>query len=221
MWHVFGGILPLALAAAVSSMPIVAVSVILISPRRGESALPFLAGWVLGCVTVLVIGTLVAQAIPVKHRRHPETTIAVLEILIGLALVGLGLFALGKRSEGGTGPLPNWVDKIDTFGSLPALGVGLALNLRPKALLLAAAASLVLRGGKLGAAESLVMIAVYTAIATSTVSVPTVMTLLFPERMEPRLNAAREWLTRNGLLITAVVMILIGVVVAVIGVANL
>jgi hypothetical protein len=221
MWHAFGGILPLAFAAAVSSMPIIAVSVILISPRRGESALPFLTGWVLGCLAVLIIGTLAAQALPVQPRRRPETTIAVLEILIGLGLVALGLLALRKRTETTVGPLPGWVERIDTFGSLPAFGVGLALNVRPKALLLAAAASLVLRGGKLGPAESLIMIAVYTAIATSTVSVPTVLTLLFPERMEPHLNAARAWLTRNGLLITAMVMIVIGVVIAGAGIGNL
>jgi amino acid transporter len=221
MWHALGGILPLAVAAAVSSMPIVAVTVILISPRRGESALPFLAGWVLGCLAVLIIGTLAAQALPVKPRRQPETTIAVLEILVGVALVVLGLVALRKHSETAVGPLPSWVNRIDTFGSLPAFGIGLALNLRPKALLLAAAAALVLRGGKLGAGESLVMIALYTAIATSTVSIPTVLTLLFPERMEPRLNAARQWLTRNGLLITAVVMMLIGVVIAGAGLGNL
>jgi hypothetical protein len=39
--------------------------------------------------------------------------------------------------------------------------------------------------------------------------------------MVPRLNAARAWLTRNGLLVTAVVMLLIGVVIAAAGVANL
>jgi Sap, sulfolipid-1-addressing protein len=221
MWQAMGGILPLAVAAAVSSMPIVAVTVILLSPRRGESALPFLAGWILGCLAVLILWTLAAQAIPLHPRRRPETTIGVLEIIIGIGLVGLGLIALHRRTEGGSGPLPSWVNRIDTFGSVPAFGIGLALNVRPKALLLAAAASLVIRGENLGGAEGLVVIAVYTAIATSTVSVPTVLTLLFPERMEPRLNAARRWLTDNGLLITAVVMILIGVVIAGAGLGNL
>jgi Sap, sulfolipid-1-addressing protein len=221
MWQAMGGILPLAVAAAVSSMPIVAVTVILLSPRRGESALPFLAGWILGCLAVLILWTLAAQAIPLHPRRRPETTIGVLEIIIGIGLVGLGLIALHRRTEGGSGPLPSWVNRIDTFGSVPAFGIGLALNVRPKALLLAAAASLVIRGENLGGAEGLVVIAVYTAIATSTVSVPTVLTLLFPQRMEPRLNAARRWLTDNGLLITAVVMILIGVVIAGAGLGNL
>src|SRR4051794_16043465 len=182
MWHAFGGILPLAIAAALSTMPIVAVTVILLSPRRAESALPFLAGWVLGCVAVLALGTVAAQALPLQPRRRPETTIAVLEIIVGLGLVGLGLLAFRKQAETAVGPLPNWVNRIDTFGSLPSFGVGLALNLRPKALLLAAAASLVLRGDKLSPAESLIMVAVYAAIATSTVSVPTVLTLMFPER---------------------------------------
>jgi amino acid transporter len=221
MWHAFGGLLPLALAAAISSMPIAAVTVILLSPRRGESALPFLTGWVLGCLALLTLTTLAAQAIPVKPRHRPETTIAVLEIVIGLLMVVLGLVALRRRTESGSGPLPTWVNRIDTFGSLPALGIGLALNLRPKAILLAAAAGLVLRGAKLSPTESLLMIAIYTAIATSTVSVPCVLTLVAPERMEPRLNAARQWLTDNGILVTAAVMILIGGVITGIGIANL
>jgi Sap, sulfolipid-1-addressing protein len=221
MWQALGSVLPLAIAAAVSSMPIVAVTVILLSPRRGESALPFLAGWVLGCLTALILLTIAAQALPVHKHRGPDTTIGVLEIIIGIGLIGLGLLALRKRKESGAGPLPSWVNRIDTFGSLPAFGIGLALNLRPKAVLLAAAASLVIRGEKLGAAEGLVVIAVYTAIATSTVLIPTVLTLLFPHRMEPRLNSARGWLTENGLLITAVVMVLIGVVIAGAGIANL
>ena len=221
MWHAFGGILPLAVAAALSSMPIVAVTVILLSPRRRESAFPFLTGWVLGCFALLTLATLAAQAIPVQHRRRPETTIAVLEIVIGVLMIGLGVIALRRRVETGAGRLPTWVNRIDTFGSMPAFGVGLALNVRPKAILLAAAAALVLRGDNLNPTESLVMIVVYTALATATVSVPSVLTLVAPRRMEPPLNAARRWLTDNGLLITAVVMMLIGVVIAGVGIANL
>jgi hypothetical protein len=214
------GIVPLALAAAVSSMPIMAMFVILLSPRRGESALPFLAGWVIGCVAVLVIGSLAAGAIPIRRHHRADTTIGVLEILIGLALVVLGIITLGRRTESVAGPLPRWVERIDSFGSLPALGIGLALNLRPKALLLGAAASLSIRSADIGVEESLVAIVVYTAIATSTVSIPTVLTLVSPEHMERRLDTARAWLLRNGVLLTALAMIAIGVVITYAGVAN-
>lgn len=221
MGQAIGGVIPLAMAAALSSMPIMAMFVILLSPRRHESALPFLLGWVIGCLTALIIGTLAAQAVPVERQRQPDTTIGTLEILIALALIVLGLLALRRRTESGTGRLPSWVDRIDSFGSLPALGIGLALNIRPKALLLVAAASLTIRGSHLSVQESALTIAVYTAIATSTVSVPTVLTLLFPERMEPRINASRDWLGRNGVRLTGLVMIAIGLVVAVAGVARL
>lgn len=221
MWQVFGGILPLAVAAALSSMPIMAMLIILLSPRRGESALPFLTGWVLGCVAVLVLGTVAAQAIPLQRERKANTTIGWLEIVIGLLMVVLGVVALRRRSESGTGPLPKWVSAIDSFGSLPAFGIGLALNIRPKALLLGGTACLVLRGAHLDAQSSLLMIVVYTAVATSTVSVPTLMTLLVPERMEPRLDASRVWLVRNGLRVTAGVMILIGIVIVGAGVNRL
>jgi len=213
MWQVFGELLPLAVAAAVSSMPIMAMLVILISPRRGESALPFLTGWVLGTLALVALGTVAAQAIPVSRTRRTETSIGVLEIVIGLALVVLGVVTMLRRSETATGPMPRWVNAIDSFGSLPAFGIGLALNVRPKSVLLGAAASLALRGGSLDLEETVLMIAVYAAIATSTVSIPTLATLLYPERMLPRLNATRDWLTANGMLVTGLIMIMIGAVV--------
>lgn len=221
MWQAVGGILPLAIVAAASSMPILAMFVILLSPRRSESALPFLAGWVLGCLVVLTLGILAAQAVPIGRRPRSESaTIGQLEILIGAALIILAVLAFLRRNRSRAGPLPAWVSKIDSFGALPAFGVGLALNLRPKALLLAAAASLVIRGQKLALQESLPVIVIYTVIATSTVWVPTVMTLLFPDRMQARLNASRNWLAQNGLLVTAVAMALVGILIMVTGFRN-
>jgi hypothetical protein len=97
------------------------------------------------------------------------------------------------------------------------LGIGLALNVRPKALLLFTAASLAITGANLNVNQSLVAILVYTALATSTVVAPTLATVFLPDRMEPRLVAARDWISAHGASMTAVVMILIGIVVIVAG----
>ena len=77
--------------------------------------------------------------------------IGTLEILIGTALVVLGLVALVRRTRTSTSQRPSWIEGIGSFGRLPALGIGLALNLRPKALLLFAAASLAISGAHLAA----------------------------------------------------------------------
>ena len=42
---------------------------------------------------------------------------------------------------------------------------------------------------------------------------PTLATVFFPDRMEPRLVVARDWIGAHGAALTGVLMILIGVVI--------
>jgi len=213
MGQAFGQLLPIALAAAVSSAPITAMILILLSPKRDEAAIPFLIGWVLGAAVVLIVATLAAQTLPDSRPRQPQTAIGVLEILIGAALIVLAILALRRRHEGENGQMPKWARAIGSFGAARSFEIGLALNVRPKGLLLTAAASLTLRSAAIGFEGTVFLIAVYTAIATSTVTAPIVASRVSPDRMEPRLIAARGWLTANGSVVTALIMIMIGVVV--------
>ena len=84
-----------------------------------------------------------------------------------------------------------------------------------------AAASLALYGANNGVEDTAILILVYTAIATSTVALPIVATLLSPRRMEPRLIDARSWLDHNGPVVTATIMVMIGVLIAVFGITHL
>jgi threonine/homoserine/homoserine lactone efflux protein len=130
-----------------------------------------------------------------------------------VALVVFGLLTLVRQRRSPPTDRPSWLEGIGSFGPLPALGIGLALNLRPKAVLLFVAAGLAIAGADLPAPENLTAIAVYTAVATSTVVAPTLATVFFPDRMVPRLIALRDWLTAHGAAVTGVVMVLVGVVV--------
>ena len=70
-------------------------------------------------------------------------------------------------------------------------------------------------------AEAVIWLAIYTLIGASTVAVPIIATVISPSKTEPRLIAGREWLTRNGELLTGIILLIIGVVVIVIGVGRL
>ena len=212
MGQVLAQLIPVAAAAALSTVPITAMIFILLSERRGATAIPFLTGWVLGTAAGLTLATLAAQALPGRPRRL-GSLIGTLEILTGSALILLGLFTIVRHRRAPSNQRPSWVEGIGSFGPLPALGIGLALNLRPKALLLFTAASLAITGANLSVEESLIAIIVYTVFATSTVVAPTLATVLLPDRMEPRLVAARDWISAHGASMTAVAMILIGIVV--------
>ena len=216
MWQVLGQVIPAAVAAALSTVPITATIFILLSDRRGAIALPFLAGWVLGTAAGLTLTTLATHALPARPRQL-DSLIGTLEILVGSGLVVMGLVTLVRRGRKSVGQ-PSWIEGIGSFGPLPAFGIGLALNVRPKSLLLFAAASLAISGAQLSVKDTLVMIAVYTAIATSTVVAPTLATVFFPERMEPRLVSARGWISAHGAAVTGVLMILIGIVVVAAGI---
>ncbi len=212
MGQVLVELVPLALAAALSTVPITAAILILLSEKRGESALPFMTGWVLGTAAALTLGILAAAALPDRPRRD-NGVVSTLEVLVGAALVGFGVVAFVLHRRSPRRRRPAWMDTLGSFGALPAFGIGLALNVRPKAVLLCAAASLAIRKASLRADETVVLIAVYTAVATSTVVAPVLVSVLFPEWTEPRLVAARDWITAHGPAVTAVIMAGVGALV--------
>ena len=218
MGQVLAQLIPIALAVALSTVPITVTLFILLSERRKVTALPFLSGWVIGTAAGLILAALAAQALPGRPRQF-ASLIDDLEILIGSALVLFGVATLFRNSQRSSRPSA-WIEGIGALGPLAALGIGLALNLRPKALLLVTAAGLAISGGPPGVDDSdtLILIAVYTAVATSTVVVPILATLFFPERMEPRLVVARDWVSAHGPSVTAVVVIVVGVVVLAAGI---
>jgi hypothetical protein len=217
MGQVLAQLIPVALAAALSTVPIMATLFILLSERRRATALPFLFGWVIGTAAAVILATVAAQSLPGRPRQF-ASLIDNLEIVIGSACVVFGLVTLFRHTRSSTGPRPSRLEAIGSLGPLPAFGIGLALNLRPKALLLVAAAGLAISGAPPFVDNTLLLIAVYTAIATSTVVVPTLATVFFPDRMEPRLVVARDWVSAHGAAVTGTVMILVGVVVLAAGI---
>jgi hypothetical protein len=218
MWQALGGLIPIAVAVAFSSVPITVTILILLSPNRNRAALPFLVGWVTGVVAVIIFSALGASTLPEPPRRGADTTTAVLEIIIGAALMVLGVVNLRRGERRG---LPGWLSTVDSFGALASFGVAVLLDFRPKGLLLGIAAGLALHAASVRPSQVGVLIFIYTVIATSTVVVPIAASLMAPRKMEPKLIAARDWLARNGRTLTSSVMFMIGVVILGAGLSKL
>jgi hypothetical protein len=211
-------VVPLALAAALSSVPISATIFILLSEGRTRSGLAFLTGTVVGTFAACALATVAGQALPGRTRQH-EVLVGKLEVAVGIAMVLLGIVTLVRRSAA-SGRGARWLDGIGSLGTLPVFGIGLALNIRPKAMLLVAAAGLAISRADLPFDETLVLVVLYTAIATCTVVVPIVVTILFPRRMEPRLLAAKGWIAAHSTAVGATIMILMGGFVVGLGIAG-
>ena len=213
MWQVLGGLLPIAVAVAFSSVPITATVFVLLSPNRNRAALPFLVGWVFGVAAVIILSTLFASSLPELPRIHPDTPRTVLVMMVGATLIVLGVINLRRDSRSEETGLPRWLSRVESSGPLVAFAVAVALNLRPKGLLPGIAAGRALHTASVKADEAAVLVTIYTAIATSTVAVPIIASFLAQQQVEPKLLAARDWMTQNGRLLTSLLMFVIGVVI--------
>lgn len=222
MLQAIGLILPIALAVAISSVPIMATTAILLSPKGAQTALPFLVGWVLGMAVMVTLFTLGAQAIPSpRSDRRPDTVLASIEILVGAALVVLAIIEWRRARQHPSDAMPKWLESVDKLGPWSAFGIAFALNARPKGLLLAIAAGLAIRAPELSVGESSIVILIYTVIGASTVAVPVILALADPKGMQPRLLEMKDWITRNHGTVTALIVMIIGVVIIGAGLAGL
>ncbi|HEY5848978.1 MAG TPA: GAP family protein [Microlunatus sp.] len=221
MLSVLGHLLPIAVAAALSSIPITATIGILLSPNRERSALPFLIGWVLGMAVVVTAGVLSARILPIGPSRAPNVAIGIAEIVVGVLILLLAAYTWHRAAPDQPREASSWLDRVGSMGPLGSFGSGLALNLRPKGLLLGAAAGLAVAGGSLRPAGVVAALALYLVVATSTVAGPIIATLVAPDRMRPRLTTASDWLVRNRRVVTVIVMIFAGVVIVGAGILRL
>lgn len=208
-----GQLLPLAVAMAISSVPITAALLILLSPRPGRSPIAYLSGWVLGIIVVSVLFALGAAAIPAHVELQPVFFVGVFLVAIGLAMEVFALLLWRRSDRTATNELPKWLRAVGAVRPWQAFGFGFALNLRPKALLIGVAAGVVLTAQPLTIADTTIALAVYTALSASTVGIPVVFALVSPERAEPRLVLVRDWILANNRVITILVMVLIGSVI--------
>ncbi|MCY1158302.1 MAG: hypothetical protein MOP51_1326 [Citricoccus sp.] len=208
MWPAIGHVLPLAVAVALSSVPIMAIVLILLSPNRVRSAVPFLIGWVLGLAAVVTGFTLLAQTIPTP--RHPQVALGITEIVIGAAIMTLAAITW-RQAPPAAAREPSWRRAVSSLGPWASFGFACALNLRPKAVLLAAATGLVIRADDVNIAQGAIVIGVYTIISATTVAGPVIATLMAPDKTKGWLLSAQHWLNENSPVVAVVVMLIIGV----------
>ena len=221
MWAALGQVLPIAVAAAMSSVPILIALSILLSPHKRQSGPAFLFGWIVGIAVAVVAFTALAHVIPSVPPRKSQVAIGVSLIVIGLALIILAIVVWRRAAQPEAAVNPRWLAAAKTLAPLPAFGLAVALNFRPKGLLLSAAAGLSLRGQNLTPGQFAVVILIYTAISASAVALPVIASVARPATTERQLIRAQDWLARNNRIVSTAILTLIGTVVLGNGLAHL
>lgn len=213
MGSVIGEILPLAVGIAVSPIPIIAVILMLLSPRAKGTSVGFMIGWVVGVVVAIVLFTLLSSVIP-QNTGGPSTVAGVIKIFFGVLLLFLALRQWRARpANGEKATMPTWMSAIDSMTAPKALGLGFLLAaVNPKNLLLAASAGLIVGGAGLGFGQGLALvIIVFVLLAACTVVIPVIGYLVASARLAGPLDRLRGWLVDNNATIMSVLLLVIGV----------
>jgi hypothetical protein len=210
---VLGTLLPIAVAAALSAVPILVMLFILLAPKRSAAALLYAIGWLAGLVVVTAVCTIGLVALPARNVVSFQPPFAIATMVLGAGLFAYGIRGITKASDDTEPELPKWITAVGAVGPLSAFWIGFGLNLRPKAVVLAVAAGLAISSTPLSVSGIAIATGVYAALGASTIVVPVVMTLISPDRMHTPLIAMRNWITKNNRTITVVVLIMVGVLV--------
>ncbi len=211
MGQAIGGLLPSAIGVALSPVPIIAVILMLGTPRARTNGPLFAAGWILGLVVVSVVVLLAASG---AHNPNSGSSTAVntITLVIGLLLLFMAFKQWQSRPEPGTEPpVPKWTQAIDRFGRGRSfvLGAGLSgANPKNLALTVAAAASIAQAG--LSAGGATVAIFVFVVIGSVTVAGPVVLYLAAGERAAAPLAKIKQFMAEHNAVIMMVVLLVLG-----------
>jgi threonine/homoserine/homoserine lactone efflux protein len=211
-----------AIGVALSPVPIIAVVLVLATPRGRSNGLAFGVGWLIAVAIVTAIGLLTFSG-----TSGDEEGVTTLHSVIVLLLGVLLLLAAAKQWRGRPGPgeapeLPAWMARIDGFTAARSFGMGAILaGLNPKNIALSFAAATSIAGGALTGAEQTVAVAVFVVLASVTVVGPVAYYLLAAERAAGPLSRLRIFMADHNAAIMIVILLIFGAKLLSDGVAGL
>jgi len=211
MGEAIGQSLPLAIGVALSPIPIIAVVLMLTTPRARANGPAFVLGWLLG---LGVIGAVVlALAGPrASEEGQPATWVSWLKVVLGvlLLLVAVRQFR-GRPHQGEEAPLPKWMGAIARFAPGQALGGGAVLaGANPKNLLLAVGGAAAIAQAGIPGGQQALAYAVFAVVGTLGVGAPVVLYFAMGKRSAELLGRLKDWMGHNNAVIMAVLCLVIG-----------
>jgi len=209
--HAIGGLLPAALAVALSPIPIVAVIVMLGTPRARSNGIAFALGWIVGLVAVSVVVLVVA------HRASTPNSDEANGVRWGTLAVGVLflLMAAGqfrKRPRKGERPdMPKWMATVDDFTAPKSALFGLLLSAaNPKNLVLTATAAAAIAQQGLTTGDDVLAVTVFVVIGSLTVVGSVLLYVVAPRRMAGPLETVKEFMADHNAVIMFVILLVLG-----------
>jgi threonine/homoserine/homoserine lactone efflux protein len=212
MGDAIGQVLALGVGVALSPVPIIAVVLMLGTPRARVNGPAFLLGWVIGLAVVGAIVLVVAGGADASEDGEPANWVGVLKLVLGVLLILLALGQWRGRPHRGEAPaLPGWMRTIDGFTPGRSIAIAVALSaVNPKNLLLTVGAATAIAQTGAGTAGQTVALAVFVLVGTLGPGAPVAIYFALGERAMRTLDELKLWMAANNAAIMTVLCLVIG-----------
>ena len=206
---------PLALAAALQPLQVIALVVILQSERGTANGLAYVGGMSAFRVVLALVMTVLVSSL----EAVIESTGGNFDLVVGTVLVVLGLvmggFALRRGlSPGGKDEDASLLDRLDAAGPAQAVLAGASfLALDPRDWLIDLAAIDLIAEADLIGTSSVLAYLFYLLLAQSLVLIPLIVSLLSPQRSQDMLGSFSSWMRRHERAIEVVVAAVFGLLI--------
>ncbi len=207
-------VLTFAIGVAISPVPIIAVILMLFSQKARVNGPAFLVGWVAALTAVSAIVYVLSHDGNVATSSTASDSVSWGTIALGVGMLALARRNWRKRPAPGVEPvMPKWLATVESVSPVKALGLGIALAaVNPKNLILTAGAAAGLaQVSGLTTTDAVVAIAVFVVIASLTIAVPVVYSLVGGARAKATLESAKTWLTAHNAAVMGVLFLVFGV----------
>jgi hypothetical protein len=208
-----GQILPLAVAAGLSPIPIVAIVALLATPAARLNSPAFIAGWVIGLGLLGSVLLLLAGTTEASRGGSPTDGVSWVRLALGTALVAMAVSRFRRRVSRSAEPKePPWMSRVDGFGWKQSLGLGFGLSaLNPKNVFLMAAAVAAIAGAGETVAVEAASLAIYVAVASIGIAGTVAVALVAGERSGAILAGLKDWMVKENDTVIGAIALLIGV----------
>jgi threonine/homoserine/homoserine lactone efflux protein len=212
MGPAIGEILPLAIGVAISPVPIIAIVVMLGTPRARSNGPAFALGWVAG-LTIVGAGMLaLASGNSEADDGTPETWVSILKLVLGVLFLLLAARTWrGRPRAGHEAPMPKWMRAIDTFSVPRSLGFGVLLSgVNPKNLALTIAAATAIAETGISGGEAAGALAIFILVGSLTILAPVGIYLAMGAKATAILDDVKSWMAAHNAAIMAVLLLVLG-----------
>ncbi|WP_436778149.1 GAP family protein [Yinghuangia sp. YIM S09857] len=212
MGDAIGQVLSPAIGVAISPVPLIAVILMLATPRGRANGTAFAVGWVVALAGAMAALVAIGAGGGADDGGAPADWVAWVKLGVGVLFLLLAARQWrGRPRAGQDAELPGWMGAIDRFTAVKAAGFAFVLAVvNPKNLALVLSAAVSVAGASSAVGDRVVAGAVFVAIASACAVVPLAVYLFGGPRAAVTLDGWKTWMAAHNAAIMTVLLLVLG-----------